>query len=95
MGDCSDHIGHGSLTCRDVNDFLVDYLEEGLDDQVRDRFESHLEQCPKCTSCLDEYRSLVKLIHEADEVPRPPDLLVDYTLAFLRQHYGDSQGEDA
>lgn len=82
-----------SLCCRDVNEFLVLYLEEGLDENVRRRFEAHLGQCSKCSAYLDQYRTTVSMVHESEPVPPPPEVLVDYTLAFIREHYDESEDE--
>lgn len=80
-----------SLCCRDVNEFLAVYLENGLDESVRQRFEAHVGHCSQCSAYLDQYRATVSMVQESEPVPPPPDILVDYTLAFLRQHYDDQK----
>ena len=80
-----------SLCCRDVNDFLAVYLEDGLDEQVRARFEAHVGHCPKCSDYFRQYRTTVEMVHEAGDIPPPPEVLVDATLAFLRKHLGDDE----
>ncbi|NBC18582.1 MAG: hypothetical protein GVY18_14865 [Bacteroidetes bacterium] len=80
------------LSCEDVNDFIVEYLDGTLDDRTRRRFEKHIANCPACSTYLDQYRETVTLVkEEADaDVPEPPEELVDATLDFLRQHYDDA-----
>jgi anti-sigma factor RsiW len=80
---------HPSLCCRDVNEFLALYVEGGLDDEVRDRFETHLSRCPQCSGFLAQYRTTVDMVHEAEDAPPPPDVLVEATLSFLRRHFDD------
>ena len=92
MSIFSKHKNGPSLCCRDVNEFLAVYMEDGLDEDVRARFESHLGKCPQCSEYLAQYRTTVDMVHETDEIPSPPDVLVDRTLAFLRQHYKEEEG---
>ena len=79
------------LSCEDVNDFIVEYLEGTLDDRTRRRFEKHIANCPACSTYLDQYRETVTLVKEEAAPPEPPEELVDATLDFLRQHYDDAQ----
>src|SRR5690606_36127448 len=85
---------HEHLCCRDVNEFLAVYVEDGLDDEVRTRFESHLGRCPQCAEYLAQYRTTMDMVHQTDEVPSPPDVLVDRTLEFLRRHYDENKAEE-
>lgn len=79
------------LCCRDVNEFLAVYLEDGLNEDVRTKFESHVNRCSQCSDYLQQYRTTVDMVREAEPVPPPPDVLVDYTLAFLREHYDEGE----
>lgn len=75
------------LTCKDVNLFLVDYLEGTLDPRLQQRFEKHLARCPKCSAYLDQYRRTIELTKEESEGELdPPEELVELTLSFLRKH---------
>ncbi len=75
------------LTCRDVNDFLALYLDDRLDDELKERFERHMARCSSCLCYFEQYRDTTLLVREAGELPEPPpDELVDTTLAFLRDH---------
>lgn len=78
------------LSCRQVNQFIVDYLEGDMDERTRIQFESHLHNCPNCTKFLDQYRETVYLVHDSDDVELPPEL-VDRTVDFLRNHYEDDR----
>ena len=79
------------LTCEDVNDFLVAYLDGTLDTRTRARFERHIARCPQCRAYLAQYRETIALV-QADGEPEPadpPDDLVELTLAFIRARTGD------
>lgn len=78
------------LSCEDVNRFIVDYLEETIPPQTRDRFEAHLADCPTCGLFFDQYRQTVTLTCKEGALPvdLPPEL-VEATLHFLREHYKD------
>lgn len=69
-------------TCRDVIDFLMDYLEGELAPARRRAFEEHLAECPSCVAYLATYRSTIELARGA-EAPAPP-LAEDVALRFAR-----------
>ncbi len=76
------------LTCEDVNQFIIDYLEETIPPRTRSRFEAHISECPDCGSYFDQYIQTVELVKEAGTIqPPPPEELIALTLAFLREHY--------
>jgi anti-sigma factor RsiW len=49
------------VTCREVADFLAEYLNGGLSDIEREAFEHHLRLCPNCVEYLALYRTTVTL----------------------------------
>lgn len=49
------------LTCREVLDFVMAYLEGELTPQHRHEFERHLSVCPSCVNYLDSYKATIKL----------------------------------
>lgn len=49
------------MTCEEIADFLLDYVENNLPALVRDRFEEHLQICPDCVYYLDTYRDTIRL----------------------------------
>jgi anti-sigma factor RsiW len=76
------------MTCRQLVDFLMDYLDGGLQPGVRADFEWHLSVCPNCVRYLETYKATVVLerraFHhgEAEQVPAPvPEELVQAILA--------------
>ena len=62
------------MTCRELADFLVDYLEGSLPEAQRGAFERHLALCPTCVAYLDSYRKTVALASETGDRPCPPPM---------------------
>ncbi len=73
----------GMITCRAIDDFIVDYLEESLPAKERVLFERHIRSCPDCRRYLAEYRlALAAGEHSLDDMDEPvPEELVDAVLA--------------
>ncbi len=45
------------ITCRQFEDFIIDYLEGGLTDHQRRLFEIHLKICRECREYLAAYKA--------------------------------------
>jgi len=50
-----------AMTCRELADFLMDYLNEELPPEVRQSFERHLTLCPNCVAYVRTYRATIEL----------------------------------
>lgn len=77
------------LSCRELIDFLSDYLEDELPDEQRLRFEEHLSVCPDCVRYLDGYRTTASLASRAFDPDGPlpesvPEELIAGILAARR-----------
>ncbi|RMH17086.1 MAG: hypothetical protein D6696_16670 [Acidobacteria bacterium] len=74
------------LTCRELADFLLDYLEGELPAAQARTFADHLAACPACESYLDSYRRTVALERQAfaDDDCDVPEELVQAILAARR-----------
>lgn len=48
------------MTCREVGDFLMDYLNGELSEAQRAVFEEHLGDCSDCVAYLQSYEMTVK-----------------------------------
>lgn len=62
------------ITCRELIDFLADYLDGTLAPAMRHEFERHLKVCPSCVNYLESYRqtvSLGKTLAAPDEAAPP------------------------
>lgn len=55
------------LTCRELADFLMDYVDGELAGDVRERFEHHLTLCPNCVRYVSAYRKTADLSRKAYE----------------------------
>jgi anti-sigma factor RsiW len=60
------------VTCRELADFIADYLSDALPGDARAQFERHLGACPNCGVYLDGYRETIKLGRCAFEDPDAP-----------------------
>jgi anti-sigma factor RsiW len=74
------------LTCRELIEFLADYVDDELAADERARFDAHLAVCPHCVDYLQGYRESIRLgraaFSDATDVPEDvPDELVDAILA--------------
>ncbi|MDQ3866454.1 MAG: zf-HC2 domain-containing protein [Actinomycetota bacterium] len=49
------------LTCRELVEIVTEYLEGTLPARERARFETHLLDCPGCTTYLDQMRETIRL----------------------------------
>jgi len=71
------------VTCRELAAFIIDYVDGGLDADVRARFERHLTLCPNCVRYLAAYRTSIDMGRRAlraDDAPAntagaPEDLI--------------------
>ena len=66
-GGRGDPNGSSELTCRELVEFLDDYLEGELSGEHDAVFERHLAACADCRNYLDSYRETIRLSGEALE----------------------------
>ena len=55
------------LTCAQVVELVTEYLEGGLSDADRARFEAHLSVCDGCTNYLDQMRVTIAVVGRVRE----------------------------
>ena len=49
------------LTCEELVELVTEYLEGGLADAERGRFEEHIVACRGCSNYLDQIRTTIEL----------------------------------
>jgi anti-sigma factor RsiW len=73
------------MTCREVTEFLMRYVNGELTPAERAEFERHLAVCAACVSYLDSYRKTIDierlvLANDRDAVECVPEELVQAIL---------------
>jgi hypothetical protein len=58
-------LGDPIVKCQELADFILDYLEGGLETDVRERFERHLSRCANCRRYIAAYKTTVNLSRRA------------------------------
>lgn len=57
------------MTCRQVENFLMDYLDGRLSFWTRIRFNFHIMLCPNCPKYMQEYKNVIALGKQIFENP--------------------------
>jgi anti-sigma factor RsiW len=75
------------MNCRELSDFLSDYVSGELPAEVSTEFEGHLTRCPECHLFLEQYKTTIHLSVAAygDPPPGLPEDLVRAILAALQK----------
>lgn len=72
------------LTCREMADFLDDYLSGDLASAMRVVFDEHLAECPDCVMYLQTYEATIRLARDAVGTdPVPPTVPAELVQAIL------------
>lgn len=74
------------ITCREFEDFILDYLEDALPARQRRVFELHIRVCRECRDYLAAYRDTLALAKGAFAEPDqalPEDVPEDLVKAIL------------
>ncbi len=84
MSDHEHQHGHGHrhgqcqaglhvLTCKEISEFLLAYLDRELDPLEQAEFERHLKGCPPCHNYLDGYKETVELVKRCGKAEIDPE----------------------
>ena len=49
------------MTCREMTEFLMDYLDGELSPEVNAQFEEHIAKCGDCVRFIDTYKKTIQL----------------------------------
>jgi anti-sigma factor RsiW len=73
------------MTCRELTDFVLDYLADDLPAPLRQAFDRHLDLCPNCRVYLATYDATITAERLAfgDELAAQPPLPEDLVQAIL------------
>ena len=52
------------MTCQELADFIMDYVDGKLPDVEVATFEEHLAKCPSCIAYLKSYRTTKKVLDD-------------------------------
>jgi anti-sigma factor RsiW len=78
------------MTCRELTDFVLDYLAGELPAPLRQAFDRHLDACPNCRVYLATYEYAIKAecLAFGEELGAEPPLPEDLVRAILaaREH---------
>lgn len=78
---------YGMITCREFEDFILDYLDNTLPVLQRSRFERHIRLCRECRQYLQVYQRTLKLSRAAfssADALVPDDVPEDLIKAILK-----------
>lgn len=59
------------ISCSEVWRELSNYIDDGVDAELRARMEAHFKVCAHCTAILDGMRNVVKLVGDGVEYQLP------------------------
>ena len=62
------------MKCEEVEIKMIDYLDNNLEDELRQEIEKHLETCERCLDELRDTQDVLNLISK-DEMDKPDDSL--------------------
>jgi anti-sigma factor RsiW len=62
------------INCRELAEFLIDFVSDELPAEHRAHIEQHLKLCPPCVAYLESYRMTIRLTKRLPCEPLPPEL---------------------
>ena len=74
------------MNCRELSQFLMEYVGDALERDVHENFESHIKACPNCHTYLVQYRETIRagqLACNDEDCSEVPEDLVQAVLAAL------------
>lgn len=71
------------MTCKDVTDFLMRYLDGELTPAEAAAFDAHLAICTQCIDYIESYRDVVRLSGESARVDPPAEMPEELVRAIL------------
>ncbi len=76
------------ITCREFEDFMIDYLESELPNRQKFEFELHLKVCRECRDYMAAYKRVIEVSNkvtmasdDGDDLPEVPEDFIKAVLA--------------
>jgi anti-sigma factor RsiW len=63
------------ITCKELIDYLMDYVSDELPADRKAHIDQHLQFCPPCVTYIDTYKQTIRLTRELPMKPVPPELI--------------------
>ncbi len=79
------------LSCIELVEIVTDYLEGGMSEAERRRFDAHIAECDGCTNYVDQIRTTIVTVGRV----RPDDLSDEAKADLLAAFRGWSQSGSA
>jgi len=80
---------HGSKQCKEIFARLSEYMDGELPDDICERIDGHMEDCPPCQAFLRSLENTVRLV-EDQQPPRLPDDIRQSVLDALKRYNEES-----
>lgn len=77
---------HRMITCKEFEEFVLDYLDDQLPDRQKSVFEFHLRICRECRDYLAAYKHTIEIgraVLAPSDDPVPEDVPEDLIAAIL------------
>ena len=82
------------MKCNDIQLFLIDYLDNELDNSTREQVESHLATCPACSTEVKQLQLIQDNIESVEmEIPSPA-LRKGFTDMLLEEEKNERRGNN-
>lgn len=78
------------MVCKELVELVTDYIENGLSENDRSRFEEHIAYCRGCQNYMDEFRKTIQVISELTEDALSGQARADLMTAFSKWRKGES-----
>ncbi len=62
------------LTCKEFLQEISDFLDENVDQELRQKLETHISHCPNCFVILDTTKKTIQVYKGIDAQPIPADV---------------------
>ena len=70
------------MSCQELVELVTQYLEGTLSSSDRERFETHLAECPGCQTYLEQMRHVIATLGKLTEETIPPQAKAHLLEAF-------------